>query len=272
MTDVTMSSLREERHRTQEEYERLYAAFTRLREVWEDSAERWEVMEDIITLRASLLIDRAITGLAIDFDKALDLLREHNDFTSEHDRQRRDLLVAAIDNMVDFAAAGECAMLRELPEELEEEHFGDYDALFERYNLQWAGQENADVTFSAAMAAWWILQGMDTVLTYMTQQDERVRPWHTALEGVSYPKREFPPELIPPIEYGCRCYLQAEGLAAVTGALDGRDFISRVHPVFRESLATGGKVFSAAHLYFDKPLPPEAAAIAERLKQKFFLR
>lgn len=269
MTQVLMDSMREETDRSQTEYKRLFQAFVRLLDWWENSAERWDVMEDIITLRASFLIDRAIAGLAIDFDKALDLLREHNDFTSERERQQRDILVAGIDNLVDFAVAEECTMMDELPEKLDVDHYAEYDDLFERYNRTWATQENSDVTYSAAMAAWWIDLSQDTILTYKTQGDERVRPWHLALEGLSFPKREFPPELIPPIEYGCRCYLQADGAASVLGAIDSVGPISKVHPVFRESLATGGRIFSSSHPYFKTKLSVEAKDIASRIKQKF---
>lgn len=266
-----MASQSENENRTRTEYDRIYAEFVRLLDWWDNSAERLEVLEDIITLRASFLIDRVISGLAIDFDQALDLLRNHNNFTTDRDRQLRDILVAAIDNLVDFAVAEECAMADELPEDLVDEDYEQYEEVCKRYNLTWAQQENSDVAFSAAMAGWWLDLSMDTILTYMTQGDDRVRPWHLELEGISYPKRNFPDELIPPIEYGCRCYLLADSAASVFGALDGQKYIPRVHPVFRESLAKGGRIFSAAHPYFSTPLPAKAKAIAGRIKQKLFL-
>lgn len=266
-----MESLRDDAGRSQGEYRRLYEAFVRLLDWWENSAERWDVVEDIITLRTSFLIDRAITGLAIDFDKALDLLRNHNDHKTEQERQQRDILVAAIDNLVDFAAAQQNVMMDELPEQLDEDHYEEYDDVFERYYLRQGAQENSDVLFSAAMAAWWIGVATDTLLTYTTQGDERVRPWHESLEGISYPKSEFPPELIPPIEYGCRCFLVADGHSSVIASLDGKDYITMVHPVFRESLATSGRIFSGEHPYFKKPLHPRIKAIAENVKQKLYL-
>ena len=237
---------------------------------WENSAEREEIIEDIIALRCSFLVDRALRGLRIDFEEALNILRNHNSFTTERERQQHEILVAAIDNIVDFAAAEEIAMLEELPEEIDEAGIGDYEAICERYNYTYAETENEQVYFAAKMAAWWMTVNEESVITYMTQADERVRPWHLSLEGISYRKSEFPPELIPPIEWGCRCYLVANGFASVRASLSIDRWKSKVDPVFRESLAVSGRIFSDAHRYFKKPLPKYAKAIVKRLKSKFY--
>lgn len=149
----------------------------------------------------------------MDFDEALSILRNHNNFTTERDKQQHEILVAAIDNLIDFAAAEEITMVSELPEEVDEECLLDYETICEQYNLTYAEAENEQVLFAAKMAAWWMAVNAESVITYMTQGDERVRPWHLSLEGVSYRKSEFPAELIPPIEWGCRCYLIANGFA-----------------------------------------------------------
>lgn len=228
------------------------------------------MIEDIITLRASFLIDRVLTGMRMDFDRALEILRNHNDFTTERERQERDILVAAIDNLVDFAAAEECAMLDELPDELDGDDFDLYGDTCEKYNLTYAERENDAVAHAASMACWWIGVSGESVVTYMTQGDERVRDWHLDHEGESYPKSEFPQELIPPIEWGCRCFLVSDGFASVYGSIRKSDIKSRVNPVFAESLATGGRIFSPAHPYFQKPVPKEAERIAGRIKHKFY--
>ena len=273
LTEVLARSMAGSAERSREEYRVIHAAFVRLLDVWENSAERWDVMEDIITLRASFLIDRAIEGMSIDFDRALELLRNHNDFTTERERQQRDILVAAIDNLTEFAAAEECAMMDDLPPELDHpiEEFDGYEEVFARYNGAGATQENEDVLYSAAMAAWWIGLAGESLVTFMTMGDERVRPWHEAWEGYSYPKSQFPPELIPPIEWGCRCFLVAEGFGSVVAKLGEMKKPVSVNPVFSESLATGGRIFSGEHPYFKKPLPPQARKIVERIKAKFYL-
>lgn len=209
-------------------------------------------------------------GLALDFDEALSILRNHNNFTTERERQQHEILVAAIDNLIDFAAAEEMTMISELPEEVDEECLLDYETICEQYNLTYAEAENEQVLFAAKMAAWWMAVNAESVITYMTQGDERVRPWHLSLEGVSYRKSEFPAELIPPIEWGCRCYLIANGFAVVRASLSIDKCRSMVDPVFRESLATGGRIFTDAHRYFDVPLPEFAQKIVKRLKSKFY--
>lgn len=209
-------------------------------------------------------------GLALDFDEALSILRNHNNFTTERERQQHEILVAAIDNLIDFAASEEITMISELPEEVDEECLHDYETICEQYNLTYAEAENEQVLFAAKMAAWWMTVNAESVITYMTQGDERVRPWHLSLEGVSYRKSGFPAELIPPIEWGCRCYLIANGFAAVRASLSIDKCRSMVDPVFRESLATGGRIFTDAHRYFDVPLPEFAQKIVKRLKSKFY--
>ena len=161
-------------------------------------------------------------------------------------------------------------MLNELPENIDEVCLSDYEAICEQYNLTYAEAENEQVFFAAKMAAWWLAVSAESVITYMTQGDERVRPWHLSLEGVSYRKSEFPPELIPPIEWGCRCYLMTYGFASVQASLSIDKCRSMVDPVFRESLATGGRIFTDAHRYFNTPLTKYAKDIAKRLKSKFY--
>ena len=209
-------------------------------------------------------------GLALDFDEALSILRNHNNFTTERERQQHEILVAAIDNLIDFAAAEEMTMISELPEEIDEESLLDYETICEQYNLTYAEAENEQVLFAAKMAAWWMAVNAESVITYMTQGDERVRPWHLSLEGMSYRKSEFPAELIPPIEWGCRCYLIANGFVGVRASLSIDKCRSMVDPVFRESLATGGRIFTDAHRYFNTQLPEFVQKIVKRLKSKFY--
>ena len=106
----------------------------------------------------------------------------------------------------------------------------------------------------------------------MTQGDERVRAWHLSLEGITYPKQEFPAELIPPIEHGCRCFLLTQSSASnVIGELDSKVHSININPVFKESLALKGKIFSQEHSYFKHPLPTQVQNIVKRIKAKLCL-
>lgn len=235
---------------TKEEYLLLLATFRRLMNSWEDSAASWQVMEELISLRTASLFSRVLEGLHLDFDRAVVLLRNHNDFTTLHDREERDILVAAIDNLVEFAAAEEFAMLNDIREKTAEEGFDDYESVCENYNLNYAETENSTVLYAASMAGWWMNQSTDTLITYMTQGDERVRDTHQALEGITYPKHAYPSELIPPIEWGCRCYLLSDSNEVSVSASLKSEYSKEVNPVFAESLAKKGRIFSPVHPYF----------------------
>lgn len=254
-----------------EEYLLILNAFRRMIYNYENSAERLDVLEDIISLRASFLIDRALTGLHIDFDRALEILQNKNSFTTQRDDMERDTLTAAIDNLVDFAAAQEVTMMQELPDELDLSEMESYEAICGKYNRTYAETEDEQVLHTATIAAWWIGTSAETIITFMTQGDERVRAWHLSFDGLSYPKSEFPPELIPPIEWGCRCYLVTAGFESVYGSLLKPDFKGKINPIFSESLATGGRIFSLAHPYFKTDISPEVEALKQRIKQKFYI-
>ena len=91
-----------------------------------------------------------------------------------------------------------------------EEYEDDCEDACQRYNKTYADTENDDIEFAMGVAAGWVKYNDDSVLIYTTQGDERVRPWHADLEGISYPKSSFPEWLIPPIDWGCRCYLEED--------------------------------------------------------------
>lgn len=255
--------------REYQEYLLILDAFRRMVYNYENSAERLDVFDDIITLRASFLIDRALSGLRIDFDRALEILQSKNTHLTEREELERDTLIAAIDNLVDFAAAEEVAMMQELPDTLSLAEMETYESVCQKYNETYAETENAQVLYAATIAAWWMGVSADSIITFNTQNDERVRAWHQSFDGVSYLKSEFPPELIPPIEWACRCYLTSDGYGSVLGSILKPDFKGKVHPVFSESLATGGRIFSSAHPYFQHPLPAKIEATKLCIKRKF---
>ena len=231
-------------------------------------------------LRSEFAFNHAIKGFGMDFEKALDLLRNHNDGLTKMEKEQRNVLVAALDNLVDFAVAEEFQMFANLPDDLDiddEEDIKEAESVFYRYNNIYSSIENGDIEYAMGVAAGWVSYSENTVLTYMTQGDNRVRPWHLALEGTSYRKANFPAWLIPPIEHGCRCFwveeassvLNCTQLTQVVGQVNEMpDFIN---PVFKESVAKGGRIFSSAHSYFSVPkkYKKKLRTIANRIKGKW---
>lgn len=69
-----------------------------------------------MTLRAEFALNHAIKGFGMDFEKALELLRNHNDGLTKLEKEQRNILVAALDNLVDFAVAEEFQMSENLPD------------------------------------------------------------------------------------------------------------------------------------------------------------
>ena len=232
------------------------------------------MFEDIVTLRCSFLIDKAITGLRIDFNEALNILKNNNAGLTEKDKQIREVLVAAIDNLVDFSIAEEFQMVKELPDEIDLNDIDKYEEICEKYNFTYANQENNDVLYAASIASWWIDIPSNTIITYMTQGDERVRASHLSLEGLSFPKNEFPSDLIPPIDYACRCYLMSNGFESYVLASLNKVYSSQiVNPIFSESLATAGRIFSDKHPYFKIPQNKHEKLheVGKRIKNKFMI-
>lgn len=274
MEKVSAARVEFKEDRTKDEYLLILDAFRRLMDSLENSAESWRIMEEIIMLRTASLYSSVLEGLKIDFDRALELLRNHNDFTTLQEKEERDILVAAIENLVEFAAAQEYAMMKDVREHSQDEGFEDYEEICEKYNLTYAETENEQVLFAAGIAGWWINQSPDTWITYMTQGDERVRDTHQALEGLTYPKNSFPSDLIPPIEWGCRCYLLSDGNEASVSASLKNDFRKKVNPVFAESLAMKGKIFSGVHPHFTSDFRKHTRlqTIIKRIKDKLLCK
>lgn len=263
-----------EEDKYKEEYTAILNAFRKLIYSFENSAESWDIFEEIVTLRCSFLIDEAITGLRLDFDAALNILRNYNTGLTERDKQIREVLVAAIDNLVDFSIAEEFQMVNDLPDEIDLNNMEEYEQICEKYNYTYASQENKDVLYAASVASWWIDIPSNEIITYMTQGDERVRASHLALEGLSFPKNEFPSDLIPPIDYACRCYLMSNGFESHVFASLNKTYSSKmINPIFSESLATRGRIFNDKHPYFKIPKNQHERLkkIGKRIKDKFMI-
>lgn len=269
----------EDKERDDKEYAALLVIFEHLMATDSDEDGRLEILEELMALRAEHLIGHACRGFGLTLEEAIEILK-NTDGLTELEAARRDVLVAAVENLVDFAVAEEYQMLSDLPEEEEgEPDETDEDeideeilTIFSRYNKQYARVENGDAEYAMIIAGGIYALSSTTILTYMTQGDERVRPWHLQYEGFSAPKNRFPAWLIPPIEHQCRCFLIEDSIEnsvkADTKKLEMPDWFN---PTFKESVALGGRIFSDEHPYFQVDIEHNVKLqlIAQHIKAKY---
>lgn len=241
----------------------LLALFQKFIQELPGTTERWESLSDLIEERADISIRRALDGFNMSYEDALRLIKQTTDLTAEQQEQR-DIIIAAINNLIDFSVVAEYQMSEEIDEmieELSEEELAEmdeddlYDYLlpaFSRYNDRYMRVENLDIEYAMIVAAYFASLKSDTMLMYMTMGDERVRPWHLQWEGFTAPKSSFPDWLIPPIEHQCRCFL-VEDSNSVMGSVQASatpQIPEWFNPTFKESVAKGGRIFSDSHPYF----------------------
>lgn len=253
-----------------------------------DEKGEWDSLQSLIEERADIAIRYAFDGYGISYDDALEMLKNADDLTDEQ-RVDRDILVAAVDNIIDFSTAEEYQMAREIPDfdDIFDPELSDWDgegnideyleSLFITYNQRYASVENMDIEYALIVAAYLAHIASETILTYMTQGDERVRPWHLQYEGFRAPRSHFPSWLIPPIEHQCRCFL-VEDSTNVMGKVQAKwegsgipEMPEWFNRTFKESVANGGRIFSDEHPYFqvDTQHYDKLSEIASNIKKKY---
>lgn len=254
----------EEKLQHESEYKELLALFIALlKNLHSDTRE--EALYALAELRAELAIHHAFRGLNLDVDEALMLLKNMDDKNlTQHDKDLRDRIVAAVDNLIDFAVCEEYQLYQEVLEmcdddeiDFNSEEYEELEALCEKYNSTYAAIENSDIRYALAVAARWISMNGTDYVVYWTQNDTKVRPWHMELHGYSAHRDEFPSWMIPPIEWNCRCYLEPLDVRAqnidikkVMGAAKKIQKPKQLSDVFSESVATCGRIFGPSHPYF----------------------
>lgn len=271
--------------RQEAEYQELLAIFMQLARAIKTNNGQWESLEELMEARANIAIKHALDGFGITLEEAAKLIEKRDDLTDEQ-LVNRNIVIAAIDNLIDFSVAAEYQMAHDLPdieeyddeedlEEIDEDELEMMLAVFAKYNKHYANIENLDVEYAMIIAAFYSKIANDSILTYYTQGDHRVRPWHRQYEGFSAPKSRFPAWLIPPIEYNCRCFLVEEHVSAIGQIQNSATpkMPDWFNPVFKESVAQGGKIFSDEHPYFqvDKKHVKTLTDIALRIKDKYNL-
>ena len=280
----------EDKDDSQAEYEELLPLFINLVKSLRDPDNKKQALLDLARLRAQLAISHAFEGFDIEQDEAIRLINQTGDL-SELDEEKKKRLIAAINNLIEFSVCEEYQLMTNIYKTLPDFDFDsdEFDAdneeamepleeLNKKYNLIYAGVENMDIEYAMMIALAWISSGKEATLTYMTQNDDRVRPWHFALQGFSAKKDDFPSWMIPPIEWGCRCFLVDSNGDSVINQLDLHVFAKapkkpkQIDDVFSESVAKCGRIFSKSHSYFkvgdkDKDALKE---MVELIKQDYY--
>ena len=270
----------------EKEYLAILAIFERFLDERDGMEEPWEVMEELMALRADFAIHHAIHGFSMEWDDAIQLIQSNLESLSELDRARADIIIAAINNLAEFAVAEEYQMMSEADDVAEEAREKELDedeirellvGVCKTYNSQYAHVENLDIEYAMMIADALVVIPADSELMYMTQGDERVRPWHLQYEGFTAPKSRFPEWLIPPIEHQCRCYLAEVDDAnfkldkVQNAALKIPSMPDWFNPTFKESVVLGGRIFSDEHPYFQVNTNDSGrlAEIVQRIKEKY---
>lgn len=289
----------DEKSQHEKEYQELFALFVNfLKNIHTGSRE--EALYALSELRADLAISHAFKGFNIDEEEALLLLRNLNDDNlTQLDKDTRNRLIAAVNNIIEFAVCEEYQVaqkadeiyqhnLEELEEEEEEydidfndpEETDEYYAMFGLYNDTYAAVENGDIEYAMGIAYNWIRTAATEYLTYWTMNDAKVRPWHMELQGYTARRDEFPAWMIPPIEYHCRCYLISQSGEEVDGKAENIRKVKAKVPqkpkwlsdVYSESVATCGRIFGASHPYFqvDEKDKDMLNGFVEQIKSKYY--
>lgn len=277
----------EQKARHDSEYQSLLALFVSLlSSLSSDSKE--DALFALSELRTEFAFNYVLDGLGIDFDEAMMLLQNVDDpNATQSDKAKRDRLVAAIRNLIDFSVCEEYQLYDEVSDligdgdiDVNSDEYEELLALCEKYNDNYAAVENSDIQYAGVMAALWLKMSANDYLVYWTQNDMKVRPWHMALQGYAAPRDEFPSWMIPPIEYNCRCFLESLEIGSVAGQLKNVigsaktvEKPKQLNDVYSESLAKCGRIFGPSHNYFivkesDKEM---LQGFVKRLREKYYV-
>lgn len=277
----------EEKKEHESEYESLLALYIALLRSLNSDKER-ESLFELCRKRVDFAFRHVIKGLDVDYDYAIILLQNMEDESiSQQDKDLRDRLEAAINNLIDFGVCEEYQLYEETLDiigidgvvDFNSEEYRELLGLCEKYNDRYAAVENGDIAYAGVMAARWMRMSPNDYVVYWTQNDSRVRPWHLALQGYAAPVDEFPSWMIPPIEYHCRCFLELLETGSVNGKIaDIKNAVRKISKpkeldgVYEESLAKCGRIFGPSHSYFsiedkDKDMLNE---FVSRLKTEYY--
>ena len=140
--------------------------------------------------------------------------------------------------------------------------YQDVSAIRDKYNRNWLHAEYNFAVSSAQMASHWAEYQQDeemTNLQYRTALDDKVRPEHAALEGVTLPMSDpFWDTAFPPNGWNCRCHVipvlkEDFPLSNSQRAQDAFDDMTQGKAsIFRYNSGKEGVIFPPHHPYYGK--------------------
>ncbi len=147
-------------------------------------------------------------------------------------------------------------------------------AISEEYNRNWLEAEYQTAVASGQSAVQWqdIQANKDALpyIKYVTVGDDRVRPAHQLLDGVTRPVDDpFWDEWFPPNGWNCRCDTQqvAGGETSEPTVLPND---KSVPPTFRNNPGKSGQVFTLQHPYFTLVKPEQRTNIMRAASRLIF--
>ena len=140
--------------------------------------------------------------------------------------------------------------------------YEDVSGIRQKYNRNWLHAEYNFAVSSAQMASHWAEYQQDeemTNLQYRTALDDKVRPEHAALEGVTLPMSDpFWDTAFPPNGWNCRCHVipvlkEDFPLSNSQRAQDAFDDMTQGKAsIFRYNPGKEGVIFPPHHPYYGK--------------------
>lgn len=266
-----------------ESYTLLIKAFEEaLDEIEGHEDDIWYVISVLSEVRFKYLMRIVSDELFISYEYAIKILNENIKKNRDEINDNKALvLVSAMENLLAFSVCEQYQMMLDMPEDIYLDEFEETEAekTFFKYNGVYASVENNVVEQAAIMAYVWNQFENEEMLMYVTQRDERVRHSHQILDGFTAPKSSFPSDMIPPIDYNCRCFLASSGehasnfTASPSYYRERDDMRSGISPVFAESLATYGAIFASSHNYFNvkSEHADMISSIMDSVSEKFLL-
>ena len=167
-------------------------------------------------------------------------------------------------NVYYFSAAKQYQQLKAMNEALLDDEgkvrsFSQFKAaaldIHTEFNVNWLASEYNYAIASSQMAANWTRFQEDKKvypnLTYQTVGDDRVRPEHQVLNGVTRPLDDsFWKKYYPPNGWGCRCdAIQVGGSARLTP--EDKIVYPDIPKMFQTNTAIAGVVYPPEHPYWD---------------------